>query len=105
MENKVYISPTCQGQVGFLYDKNLSLQAKGLLAQMLTYSAQENLKVDVFANIHSISRESTYRLLRELKRKGYLRQEQKREGYRIAEGMIYDLYPNADGKIAKRLGE
>ncbi len=90
----------------FLYDNRLSLRAKGLFAQMMSYPIGRNVKAETFAKLNGVSCNTIYNILRELEQKGYVKQVRCRQEGQYASGINYVLYPAGKGtaEAVKRLG-
>ncbi len=84
------IKPTCQIHVEYLYDPTLSLRAKGLMTQLLSYPADEPISAGVLSDLNDVCEDSIYQTLKELELKGYLTKERIRVDGRLA-GTAYNL--------------
>ena len=75
----------------FVFNKNMSLQAKGLLCHLLAVPADWKLYIEELTNWHTNGKRSVYTCINELIKLGYLERKQIREAGKI-KGNEYIVY-------------
>lgn len=80
-------------ETGFLRNENLSLNAKGLLALMLTYSNDVNLSLKKLSEKSNVGKYITRNALNELQEHGYVYRFEGKEGGKYFYRYLYDERP------------